>query len=46
MSRMFLMSVAYNEPNETTKAALKEAEESKNLEEFDLDAFKKYVASL
>lgn len=23
------MSVAYNEPNETTKAALKEAEESK-----------------
>lgn len=41
-----LMSVAYNEPNETTKAALKEAEESKNLEEFDLDAFKKYVASL
>lgn len=41
-----LMSVAYNEPNVTTKAALKEAEESKNLEEFDLDAFKKYVASL
>lgn len=41
-----LMSVAYNEPNDTTKAALKEAEESKNLEEFDLDAFKKYVASL
>ena len=41
-----LMSVAYNELNDTTKAALKEAEESKNLEEFDLDAFKKYVASL
>lgn len=40
------MSVAYNEPNETANAALKEAEESKNLEEFDLDAFKKYVASL
>mgnify|MGYP002673417103 FL=1 len=41
-----LMSVAYNEPNETTRAALKEAAGNKNLEEFDFEAFKKYVASL
>ena len=26
-----LMSVAYNEPNETTKAAIREAKENKNL---------------
>ena len=41
-----LMSVAYNEPNETTKAAMKDAKENKNLEDFDLEAFKKYVASM
>ena len=41
-----LMAVAYNEPNETTKAAIKEAKEGKNLEDFDFEAFKKYVASL
>ncbi len=41
-----LMSVAYNEPNETTQAALKDAAENKNLDEFDFEAFKKYVASL
>lgn len=41
-----LMAVAYNEPNETTKAALKDVKENKNLEDFDLEAFKKYVASM
>jgi hypothetical protein len=41
-----LFDIAYDEPNETTRAAIKEAREGKNLEEFDLDAFKKYVASL
>ena len=40
------MSVAYDEPNQTTKEALKEAKENKNLETFDLEAFKKYVESL
>ena len=41
-----LMAVAYDEPNETTKAAIKEAKEGNNLEDFDFEAFKKYVASL
>ncbi len=41
-----LMSAAYNEPNETTKAALKDAAEDRNLEAFDLDALKKLIASL
>lgn len=41
-----LMAVAYDEPNETTKAAIKEAKEGKNLDDFDFEAFKKYVASL
>lgn len=41
-----LMSVAYDEPNPTTKEALKEAKENINLETFDLEAFKKYVESL
>ena len=41
-----LMAVAYDEPNETTKAAIKEAKEGKNLEDFDFEAFKKYAASL
>lgn len=41
-----LMAVAYDEPNETTKAAIKEAKEGKSLEDFDFEAFKKYVASL
>ena len=40
------MAVAYDEPNETTKAAIKEAKEGKNLDDFDFEAFKKYVASL
>ena len=41
-----LMAVAYDEPNETTRAAIKEVKEGKNLEDFDFEAFKKYVASL
>jgi chromosome segregation and condensation protein ScpB len=41
-----LMSVAYGEPNEVTKTALRDAIENKNLEEFDLESFKKFVDSL
>ena len=41
-----LMADAYDEPNETSKAALEEAKSGKNLETFDLDAFKKFVAAL
>lgn len=41
-----LMADAYDEPNETSKAALEEAKSGKNLETFDLDAFKKFVAEL
>lgn len=41
-----LMADAYDEPNETTKAALEEAKSGKNLETFDLKAFKEFVAAL
>lgn len=41
-----LMESVYNEPNETTLAAMKEAESGKKLETLDLDNFKNYVASL
>lgn len=41
-----LMDVAYNEPNEETIAAIKEAKSGKDLETFDLNALKEYVASL
>ncbi len=41
-----LMSVAYNEPNETTKAAIRDAKENKNLEAFDFEAFKEHIDSL
>jgi hypothetical protein len=41
-----LMSVAYGDSNETTKSALKDAKENKNLEEFNLESFKKFVESL
>lgn len=40
-----LMDSVYNEPNETTLAAMKESE-SEELETLELDNFKKYVASL
>ena len=41
-----LMSVAYNEPNDMTKAALKDAAENRKLEAFDLDALKTLIAKL
>lgn len=41
-----LMDVVYDEPNEETKAAIKEAKENKDLETLDLKKFKEFVASL
>ena len=41
-----LMDVVYDEPNEETLAAMKEARESKNLDTLDLAKFKEFVASL
>jgi len=41
-----LMESVYHEPNETTLAAMKEAESGKELETLDLDNFKNYVSSL
>lgn len=41
-----LMDVVYDEPNEETLAAMKEAKEGKNLEALDLKKFKEFVASL
>lgn len=41
-----LMETVYNEPNETTIAAMKEAKEGKNLDTLDLAKFKEFVASL
>jgi hypothetical protein len=40
-----LMESVFNEPNETTLAAMKEAENG-DLETLELDNFKQYVASL
>ena len=41
-----LMDVVYDEPNEETMAAMKEAKDGKNLEALDLKKFKEFVASL
>ena len=41
-----LYSVAYDEPNELTLKAMKEAMEEKNLETLDLDKWDEYIASL
>ena len=41
-----LMADAYDEPNEATKAAVEEAKSGKSLEDFDLKAFKEFVAAL
>ena len=41
-----LMDVVYDEPNEETKAAIKEAKANKDLETLDLKKFKEFVASL
>lgn len=37
---------AEDEPNETTLAAMREVESGKDLVSFDLDAFRRHVASL
>ena len=41
-----LMEIAYNEPNEETIAAMKEAESGIELETLDVDNFRSYVKSL
>ena len=41
-----LMDIVYDEPNEETLAAMKEAKEGKNLETLNLKKFKEFVASL
>lgn len=41
-----LMNAMYPEPNEETKAAMKEAESGAELETLDLDNFRDYVKSL
>ena len=41
-----LMEAVYDEPNEETIAAMKEAKEGKSLETLDLAKFKEFVASL
>ena len=41
-----LMEVAYNEPNEETLAAMKEAVSGDELETLDVDNFRSFVKSL
>ena len=41
-----LMEAVYDEPNEETIAAMKEAKEGKSLETLDLAKFQEFVASL
>ena len=41
-----LMEAVYDEPNEDTIAAMKEAKEGKSLETLNLEKFKEFVASL
>ena len=41
-----LMEAVYDEPNEETIAAMKDAKEGKSLETLDLAKFKEFVASL
>ena len=41
-----LMEAVYDEPNEDTVAAMKEAKEGKSLETLNLDKIKEFVASL
>ena len=40
------MDVVYDEPNEETAKALREARNGKNLERLDLDKFDEFVAAL
>ncbi len=41
-----LMDVVYDEPNEETAKALREAQDGKNLERLDLNQFDEFVATL
>lgn len=41
-----LMEAVFDEPNEDTIAAMKEAKEGKSLETLNLEKFKEFVASL
>jgi predicted transcriptional regulator len=41
-----LMDVAYNEPNEETIAAMKEAKDGKNLTPVDVSSFESFIKSL
>lgn len=41
-----LMDVVYDEPNEETVEAIREAKNSKNMEQLDLDKFDDLVATL
>lgn len=41
-----LMDVVYDEPNEETVKAIREAQGNKNVERLDLDKFDEFVAAL
>lgn len=41
-----LMDVVFNDPNDVTVSAMKDAKESKSLDTLDLSKFKEFVASL
>ena len=41
-----LMDIVYDEPNEETVEAIKEAQSSKKLEKLDMEKFDDYVAGL
>ena len=40
-----LMDITYNEPNEETQAAIKEARSGKNLKEVDTSSFENFIKS-
>ena len=40
-----LMDIMYNEPNEETQAAIKEARSGKNLKEVDTSSFENFIKS-
>ena len=40
-----LMDIMYNEPNEETQAAIKEARTGKNLKEVDTSSFENFIKS-
>ena len=41
-----LMAIVYRKPNKTTLAAIKEAQESDNLETLNMENFESFIASL